>query len=95
MKLWRGQPDNWHWKPSAKEIARAWIGLGAAFGVFALYSFWFPSQSSRTGRWGWLRQPFFSAFGPPGDVVLYSAIAVAFLVFGIRKYRASRGNDVA
>ena len=31
MKLWRGQPDNWVWKPTARDIARGWIGVGALF----------------------------------------------------------------
>lgn len=22
MKLWRGQPDNWQWKPSTRDLAR-------------------------------------------------------------------------
>jgi len=94
MKLWRGQPDGWAWKPTGRDIARAWIGLGVIFLLLALHTLWFPSASSRTGRWRWLIDVFLAAFGPQGQVVLYSIIAAAFLFFGIRKYRATSGNNV-
>jgi len=93
MKLWRGQPDNWKFKPTARERANAWMGIGAMFVVMACYEFWFPS--AHTGRWAWLHKMAASAFGPHGNVVLYSIIAAAFLFFGIRKYRSSSGHDVA
>jgi len=37
---------------------------------------------------------FFAAFGPQGDAVFHSIIAVAFLFFGVRKYRATSTNNV-
>jgi hypothetical protein len=87
MKLWRGQPDNWNWKPSIKEKAIAWLGLGGAFYLGALFDFLSPSQSSRTGRWGWLHEIFFNAFGASGDIVLYSAAGTACVVSGLLIYK--------
>ena len=94
MKLWRDQPDNWKWKPTERDVARMWIGLGAAFVVLGLYSLWFPSQSPGI-RWRWLYDVFYIALGSRGEIVLDSAIGVALLFFGVRKYRASRATDVA
>ena len=93
MKLWRGQPDNWTFKPTARELAHAWTGMGGMFVVMVCYELWFPS--AHTGRWDWLHNMAVSAFGPQGSVVLYSIVAAAFLFFGIREYRSSSGRDVA
>jgi UDP-N-acetyl-D-mannosaminuronic acid transferase (WecB/TagA/CpsF family) len=94
MKLWRGQPENWVWKPTAHEIAYAWIGLGAMFVLLAAYEFRFPS-ASHTGRLSWLYNAAIATLGPRGVVILYAAIASAFLIFGIRKLLSSRGTGVA
>lgn len=88
MKLWRGQPDNWNWKPSGRDTAFLWLGLGAIFYVLALSSFVSPSQSSRSGRWGWLHEIFFGMFGASGDIVLYAGVGTAFMLFGAFKFRA-------
>jgi hypothetical protein len=93
MKLWRGQPDNWRFKPTARELAHAWTGIGAMFVVLAFYEFRFPR--SHNERWSWLHDMAIAAFGPRGSVVLYSIIGAAFIVFGIHKCRSSRGPDVA
>ena len=90
MKLWRGQPDNWNWKPSRRDTAIMWLTLGGIFYVLALSAFLSPSQSSRTGRWGWLREIFFGMFGASGDIVLYSSIGTAFVLFGALKFRATQ-----
>lgn len=95
MKLWRGQPDNWIWKPTAREIARAWIGLGAAFAALACYAFWFPSASMQTGRWAWLYKMAIATFGPQGDVILYAIVALIFLGIGVRKYRSGGERNIA
>jgi hypothetical protein len=94
MKVWRGQPDNWTWKPTALELARAWIGLGGFFVLLALYSFCFRPALRGTGRWAWVHKVAFAAFGPHGDIVLYSLVGAAFLFFGIRKYRSARASNV-
>ena len=95
MKLWPGgQPDNWVWKPTTRDIARAWIGIAGMFVLLASYTYWFPS-ASHTGRWAWLHNMAAAAFGRRGDVVLYSIIAIAFLFFGVRKYRSQSDQDVA
>lgn len=89
MKHWRGQPDNWKWKPSGRDVAFSWLGLGAVFLFLALSSFLSPSHSSHTGRWRWVHERFFDMFGANGDIVLYSSIGTAFLLFGALKLRAA------
>lgn len=89
MKLWRGQPDNWNWKPSAKEKAFLWLGFGGVCYLLAFSAYSSPSQSSRTGRWGWLHEIFFNAFGPNGDIVLYSAAGTACVLFGLLSYKSA------
>ena len=88
MKLWRGQPDNWNWKPSDNEQVRVWLGIGTCFYLLALSDFLWPSQPRHTGRWGWLHAIFFGMFGSSGDMVLYSSVGTAFVLFGFLKFRA-------
>ncbi|WP_296749141.1 hypothetical protein [Thiobacillus sp.] len=87
MKLWRDQPNNWNWKPSVKEMTFIWLGFGGVFYLLAFSAYSSPSQSSRTGRWGWLHEIFFNAFGANGDIVLYSAAGTACVVASIFVYR--------
>jgi hypothetical protein len=88
MKLWRGQPDNWSWKPSAREKGRFWLGLAGVSYSLAAVSFLTPGSSSFTGRWGWLHRTFFDAFGPKGDVILFAFIGTACLTYGLLKHRS-------
>ena len=90
MKLWRGQPDNWTWKPSDRDLASMGFGFGACFYLLGLVEFLSPSQSSRTGRWGWLHEAFFRVFGASGDIALYSIVGTAFVLYGFLKFRASK-----
>ena len=88
MKLFRGQPDNWQWKPSNKDIAYLWLSLGAIFYLMAFLAFTSPPQTSFTGRWGWLHATFFNAFGINGDIVLYSSLGTTSFLFGFFKLKA-------
>ena len=85
MKNFRGQPDNWKWKPTNKEIANIWLVFGAIFYLMAFVAFTSPSQTSFTGRWGWLHSIFFNMIGANGDIVLYSGLGTASLLFGVFK----------
>ena len=88
MKLFRGQPDNWQWKPSNKDTAYLWLSFGAFFYLLAFLAFTSPPQTSFTGRWGWLHTVFFNTFGTNGDIVLYLGLGTASLLFGFLKLKA-------
>ncbi len=90
MKNFRGQPDNWKWKPTNKDISNIWLSFGVVFFLMAYVEFTSPSQSSLSGRWGWLHAIFFDAFGTSGDIVLYSGLATASLLFGFYKLKATQ-----
>ena len=91
MKLFRGQPDNWKWKPSQRESARIWLGLALVFYVLAAVSYSSTEPSNTTGRWGWLVRMAIDVFGPQGESILYSLEGTAFLIIGIGLYwRAGR-----
>lgn len=90
MKLWRGQPENWNWKPSGRDKAFLSLGFGVVFYVLALSYFLSPLQSSRAGRWGWLHEIFFGMFGANGDIVLYTSVGTAFIFFGALKFKATQ-----
>lgn len=89
MKLWRGQPEYWNWKPSAKEKGRFLLGLAAVFYSLGAVAYLTPQTSSLTGRWGWMHRIFFDVFGPKGDVILLATIGTASLIAGLLKYRAN------
>jgi hypothetical protein len=90
MKLWRGQPDNWTFRPSPRDMARAWVGLGVVFFALAVVAYLSASTSSFTGLLGPLRRLFFNAFGTSGDVILYAGVGTALLFFGVLKYRRNQ-----
>lgn len=87
MKLWRGQPDNWKYRPTSRDIAYAWLGIGISSAVLSLYSFLHP-QISFTGRWAWLQQLFFNLVGPNGVAVLFLVIGTAFIAATIAKLKS-------
>jgi hypothetical protein len=90
MKLWRGQPDNWKWKPSARETARLLIGFGALFYLLALIAFVEPSGPPSGRRLiAQLRRVAYDALGASGDAIVYAAIGTIFLVGGLLKYRSN------
>jgi hypothetical protein len=39
---------------------------------------------------GWLHEIFFGMFGASGDIVLYSSVGTAFMLFGALKFRATQ-----
>ena len=90
MKLWRGQPDNWAWKPSRADIGRFWLGIAGVFYVLSFVSYASPSASSGTGRWGWLHRLSSSAFGPNGDIILFALLGSVCLLFGLLNFRESK-----
>ena len=78
MKVWRGQPDNWSWKPSSTDKARLWLAFAGLFYVLALVTS--PSNSPSAGRWAWLHHLSAKVFGPNGDIILYTIFGTACLV---------------
>jgi hypothetical protein len=91
VKIWPGQPDNWTPPPfSPKEKARAYFGLSACFYVLAFTSYSSPSASSQSGRWGWLHQIFYVAFGTSGDIVAYCLAGTVLLVLGVIELRRAK-----
>ena len=90
MKLWRGQSDNWEWKPSTRDIARIWLGLALVFLSLTLVSVLNPSNEPATGRWGWVHRAFQGAFGANGDIVLYASLGGVCLVYGVLKFRSAQ-----
>jgi len=90
MKLWRGQPDNWTFKPSPREMTRALVGLGFVFFALAIVAYLSAPASAFTGLLGPLRRLFFDAFGTNGDVILYAGVGTALVFFGALKYRKNQ-----
>ena len=88
MKLFRGQPDNWVWKPTLREVGRINVGFAFIFYVFAVCEFYSPMSPSR--RWAWLESLALDVFGPDGKLILLVLIGTALLINGIRKYIAAR-----
>lgn len=85
MKLWPGQPDNW--KPSAKDKGWVWVGLAICCFTLASNACFFPSTSLHSGRWGWLHQVLFNAFGASGDVILELLLGTIALSYGLISLR--------
>lgn len=90
MKLFRGQPDNWQWKPSNKDTAYLWLSFGACFYLMAFLAFTSPTKISFTGHWGWLHAIFFNLFGANADTVLYASLGTASLFFGFLRLKAPK-----
>ncbi len=90
MKVFDRQPDSKNWKTSTRQLTQAWFGFAVICYFLALIAFLSPSQSSHTGKWGWLHVGFFDAFGVHGDTVLFGTSGTVCLIFGIMSYRASR-----
>jgi hypothetical protein len=88
VKLWRGQPDNWVWKPTEREKARVWLGLAAAFYSLALVAYYSADRSSFGGLLGPFRRLAFNLLGWNGDLVVFAGIGSACLAYGLLKYRA-------
>lgn len=88
MKIWRGQPDNWKAPVfTKKEKAHASLGLSGCLYLSAFSSYISPSDSSQTGKWGWLHRIFYTEFGASGDIILYSLIGSVFLFLGLSGLR--------
>ena len=90
MKLFRGQPDNFRWKPSRKDVAFVWLGLGIIALILAAQEYTSPSQSPSAGKLAWLRDIFIESFGSNGGLVMYSSFGVLFISYGIIKFFVSK-----
>jgi hypothetical protein len=87
MKLWRGQPDNWTWKPSPGDMGRFWLGLAGVSYVLSFAAFASPSASSGTRRLAWLHRLSTNVFGPNGDVILFALLGTVCLLVGLVSFR--------
>lgn len=90
MKIWRGQPDSWSWKPSGADKGRLWLGFAGFFYLLGVIAFTSPSSLSHSGRWAWLNNLSAKAFGPSGDIVLYAILGSACLLAGLHYLRTSK-----
>ncbi len=84
------QSETTNWKPPTRQLSRACFGLAVVFYCMGLGEFLFPSQSSRTGVWGWLHVLFFNAFGSHGSAVLLLTGGTVSLIAGFLIYRANQ-----
>lgn len=89
MKTFRGQPENWVWKPTPREVARLWVGFALMFYFLAAQQFYWPGNPQTTGRWGWLHRLALDAFGPSGEFILYALVGSICLAYGVWKYVAA------
>jgi hypothetical protein len=90
MKLWRGQPDNWVYRPSRADKGRFWLGLACVFYVLAVVESTSSSASALGGRWAWLHQMATAVFGPRGDMILFTFIGTACVAAGALYLRTPR-----
>ena len=89
MKLWRGQPDNWKWKPSTRDTARLLIGFGAFFYVLGFIALVEPSGPPTGQRpVAQFRRAAYEILGPSSDVILCMVLGTFLLVCGLLKYRS-------
>jgi polyferredoxin len=82
MKLWRGQPENWTFRPTPREVARVQIGLAAVFYAMAWVEYLSPTPPS-----GSITRMVVSLFGPTGEAWFFAAAGTALLFAGLLKYR--------
>lgn len=89
MKLWRGQPDGWTWKPTRLDKIRFSFGFAAFFYPVAAIEFMWPSTPPHSGRWGWLYRLLSEV--PPQNGYLVSMVIVGTfsLVAGIYHLKGS------
>lgn len=71
-------------KTTKKEMS---IAVGGCLLILGIYSFIFPGPPS-SGRFGWLYSWLYEHIGIYGEAALFSAIGMAFIIFGI----SSRGE---
>jgi len=90
MKHWRGQPDGWTWKPSPRDTARFWMGLGVVLYSLSVTAYLSPWTSSYMGFLGAARRVFFNIFGTNGDVIVFATIGTVCLVCGVLKYKRNQ-----
>jgi hypothetical protein len=82
MHVRGGSVSQVKWKPSVKEKGRIWLAFGLVFVALAVVEYLDTSDPSRSGRWSWIKRPFFEAFGDNGDVVLSLIAAMAAIIYG-------------
>lgn len=89
MKLWRGQDENSHLKPSFTPRDRAVALL--AFGGLSLLMAWLkwhqPKAPPFTGRWAWVESWAWQALGPQGLTYLYLLLGAGMVIAGALTYR--------
>ena len=74
-----------------------WLGMGAVLALLGLEEWSSPSRPPFKGRWSWLSQTAYDAFGVRGVFVLLMVLSVAALACGLglwcmeRKRRSSAG----
>ena len=66
-----------------KDKGKIWFGFSLVFFLLAANAFSKTTQPPFTGRWGWLHQMFFDAFGGHGDLAMYSLFGGITLATGI------------
>lgn len=89
MKLWRGQPDHDHWRApfTPRELAVAWLGLGACFLILGLYEWFSPATPPFTGKWGRLLAWAHDSLGPNGPAIVFLVPGVLMGLVGAASWR--------
>ncbi|WP_093382712.1 hypothetical protein [Variovorax sp. OV329] len=80
-------------KGFAPSAALAWpvsMGMGVV-GVTLAYLEWrSPSQRPYSGRWAWLHELVYQAFGPHGLAGFFAAVGVFLIGYGILRWRRAQ-----
>lgn len=90
MKVWRGQPENWTWKPSDADKAWLWLGFAGLFYVLSVVESISPSPSPATGRWAWLHNAATAALGAYGEAILFAILGTACVIASLFYFKASK-----
>ena len=64
----------------AKQTVRFSLGLALVFVALAASALFTPSHPPFKGPWSWAREVLYANFGPLGEVLFWSAVAVALLL---------------
>lgn len=69
--------------PQGMEGWHFWFGMGLITTLMAFMEWDSPSVRPETGRWGWLWNMVFQAFGDRGKFVMLLGFAVLMLIVGL------------
>ncbi len=71
-----------------------WLGMGLVVALLAWLEWETPSNPPFSGRWGWLHQGMYEAFGARGIFGMFASMAIGSIAYGLflRRRKSREGN---